>query len=352
MTIGSTRWHRLRPLLGTALLLAGLVAPAQAQMTAHETALHAAARKEGSLNWYVSHYDAEAADKAGDAFAARYPGVKVNTTRTTAQVAFQRISAEMKSGAIQVDVLSSSDPGHYVFLKSRGALVQYVPENDAKILEPFRRYDPDGYFHVTYAGGVGMAVNTEKVAPADDPKTWQDLLDPKWKGRIANGHPGFSGAVGVWAVTVRKLYGPAYLKGLEAQKPLIGRSINDAPTILQSGERHLALVQLSTAAKLAERGAPLRLIYPEDGAVLIVGPSGIVKGGKSPNAARLFMEFLQSVEMSEIVRLTYREPLRPEVAGVPGMRPLSEMKLIQPTVDEIEKGVPEVKEEWRELFGN
>lgn len=335
------------------LLLAALVAgPAHAAMTAHEKAIYEAAKPEKGVNWYVSHYDAEGTDKIGAAFAQKYPGLTVNIVRVTAQVAFQRLAAEIKAGAIQCDVLGSSDPSHFTYLKQRGLLVKYVPENDAGIIEAFRRYDPDGFFHVTFAGGVGIAVNSEKVKPADDPRTWRDLLDTKWKDRLAVGHPGFSGAVGVWALQMKLLYGASYLKGLEAVKPLVGRSINDAPMTITSGERDVALVQYATAARLANRGAPLRIIYPEDGSVLIVGPSGIIKGSPHPNAAKLFMEYLQSIENSDFLSATYREFVRPEAKAPPGLKSLAEIKLVQPTIAQIETGVPEVKEEWRELFGN
>ena len=343
---------RLKRIAVAASLTVIVALPARAAMTEHETALYEAAKKEGELTWYIAQYDGETADQVGRAFEKKYPGVKANVVRTTAQVAFQRVSAELKAGTIEGDVFSSTDPGHYVFLKQRKALEKYVPENDAKILPPFRNYDKDGYFHVNYAGLVGIAINKNKVSEAEAPKSWKELLDPKWKGRLSSGHPGYSGTVGVWAVTMRKLYGDDFLKRFEKQKPQIGRSINDVATHLASGERDAGVVQMAVVARSIERGNPVALIYPEDGVVLVVGPSAIIKGTQHPNAAKLFMEFLQGVENAEVIRANYREPIRPEVSAVAGMKPMSEVKLVQPSIEEIEKGVPDVKEEWRELFGN
>ena len=92
--------------------------------------------------------------------------------------------------------------------------------------------------------------------------------------------------------------------------------------------------------------------YPSDGAVLIIAPSAIMKGAKHPNAAKLFMEYLYSIEAAKINARHFAIPLRPEVPSPPGAKPISEIKTIRPTVAEIDKGIAEVIEQWRETFGN
>ena len=112
--------------------------------------------------------------------------------RTTAQVAYQRLTQEQSAGAMQVDVFSSTDIGHYVALKEKNLLEKYAPENASKVIDVYKDYDPDGYFTVTSAGLIGIGYNTAKLKEADAPKNWTDLTDPKWKDKIALGHPGFS----------------------------------------------------------------------------------------------------------------------------------------------------------------
>src|SRR5262245_58446903 len=107
---------------GSAAVAAGLVlhardAYAQRQMTASEKTLYEAAKKEGEINWYTAHSDDVTAQALGRDFEALYPGIKAQVVRTTAQVAFQRVTQEIRAGAMQVDVLSSTDMGHYVYLK-------------------------------------------------------------------------------------------------------------------------------------------------------------------------------------------------------------------------------------------
>src|ERR1700733_5707787 len=88
-------------------------------MTAHTKDLYEAATKEGELTWYTAHSDDATAQALGHGFETSYPGIKTNVVHTTAQVAFQRVSQELKAGAVQVDVLSSTDIGHYVYLKQK-----------------------------------------------------------------------------------------------------------------------------------------------------------------------------------------------------------------------------------------
>src|SRR6266699_6911461 len=115
---------------GSALVALGTGAKISAQpatpMTPHEKELYEAAKKEGELTWYTAHSDDITSQALGRNFESLYPGIKVNVLRTTAQVAYQRITQEIKASAIQCDVLSSTDLGHSVELKAKGAFEKYV----------------------------------------------------------------------------------------------------------------------------------------------------------------------------------------------------------------------------------
>jgi iron(III) transport system substrate-binding protein len=330
----------------------GSVRTASAAVSAREKELYDLAKKEGELTWYTAHSDDATAQALGRDFESLYPGMKVNVVRTTAQVAFQRVSQEIKAGAMQVDVLSSTDIGHYVYLKEKSLLEKYVPENAGKVLDIYKNYDPDGYFFVTSAGMIAIGYNTGKLKEADAPKNWPELNDATWKDKIAVGHPGFSGYVGTWVVTLRKLYGWDFFEKLAKNNPQIGRSINDTVTMLNAGERIVAASgPVGTALSSAAKGNPLAMIYPTDGTVLIIAPSGIMKGVKHPNAARLYMEYLMSPEASRVWLTHFNESLRPEVVPTDGRTSAKDVKTIRPTVEEIHKGIPEVIKQWRDTFG-
>src|SRR6202165_2829727 len=338
----------------SALLVLGTGPKALAQpaaaMTPHEKELYEAAKKDGGeLTWYTAHSDDITAQTLGRSFESIYPGIKVNVLRTTAQVAYQRITQEIKASAIQCDVLSSTDLGHSVELKAKGAFEKYVPENASKVLDIYKGYDPDGYYFVTSAGLIGIGYNTAKVKEADAPRNWTDLLDSKWTDNIALGHPGFSGYVGTWALTMRNQYGWQFFEKLAKNNPRVGRSINDTVTMLNAGESAIAgSGPVGTVLESVQKGNPLALVYPTDGTVLIIASSGIMKGCKHPNAARLYMEFLLSPGASQIWVDHFNETIRPEVSPAEGAKSAKDLKIIRPTVAEITKGVPEVIKQWRE----
>jgi len=339
----------MKRLAGLAVAAALALGPMSAR--ADMKALEEAAKKEGELTWYVSHYTSEGAEELGATFTKIY-GIKVNVVRTTAQVAYQRLTQDIKNSQANCDVFSSTDIGHFIQLKAQGKLEKYTPENTSKISKPLQGLDPDGYFHTTSGGYVLISYNSTKVKPEDAPKKWTDLLDPKWKGKISTGHPAFSGYVGTWVLTMKKLYGWDFFTKLEKNKPQIGRSINDTVTALNAGERQVAAGADGSTMFSAGRGNPLAISYPEDGAVLIIAPSGIVKGTKHLNAAKLFMEYLYSVEASEVDVKHFTMPMRPEVAVGKGLKPVDQIKEVHPSVAEIDKGIPEVIEQWRDTFGN
>src|ERR1700753_423683 len=133
--------------------------------------LEEAAKKEGELSWYVSHYTAEGAEELGATFTKLY-GIKVNVFRTTAQVAFQKATQDFKAGQTECDVFSTTDIAHVLKFKAEKKLVQFVPENEAKAATAFQGLDPDGYFHTTSGGFVVLSYNSSKVKPEDAPKKW------------------------------------------------------------------------------------------------------------------------------------------------------------------------------------
>jgi iron(III) transport system substrate-binding protein len=151
---------------------------------------------------------------------------------------------------------------------------------------------------------------------------------------------------------MRKLYGWKFFETLAKNNPQIGRSINDTVTMLNAGERLVAGTGPNgTLMESAQRGNPLAMMYPTDGAVLIIAPSAIMKGVKHPNAARLFMEYLLTVEASKIWVNHFNESMRPEVSPTVGAKSAKDITTVRPSVEEITEGIPQVIKEWRETFG-
>ena len=336
-------------LQGTGAVLA-FGGAASAQQSPAVQRLHEAARKEGQLTWYTGILDQPICVKIGQAFAAKYPGVSVNAIKTTSQVAFQRLLQDIKGGQVQSDVFTTTDVSHMAFLDSKQLLIPYTPEAEAGMIASLRGIDPKGAYHTSWVGLVTLVYNTRKVTAADSPKDWPDLADPRWKNAIAFGSPNYSGMVGVWTVAMEQFYGWSYFEKLNKLNPLIGRSIDDAVTVLNSGERLVAAGNPASALRSAAKGNPLAVNYPTSGTLAVYSPSAVMKGCTSPNAAKLFMEFLAGPEYSTILSENFEQPLRPEIAPPAGAKSLADIKLIAPTLAEIEKALPANKEKWKDTF--
>ena len=317
-----------------------------------EGQLYEAAKKEKELTWYTAHYGSETAAAVCSGFEKKYPGIKCNYIRTTAQVAYQRLAQDQKAGLAVASVIGSTDASHFGRMKQDGWLLKYRPKSLGELIESAVPYnDPDDLFFITAAGLVVITYNTSVVKEAEAPKRWTDLLEPRWKGKVSIGHPGFSGYVGTWVVQMRKLYGWDYFKKLELNKPRIGRSINDTVTMLNAKESWVAAGPSATTLQSRDKGNPLALVYPEDGALLMISPSGILKNAPAPNAGKLFVEYLFSKECNEIMVKLREESINKHVKVLPGAKSLATVKTIRPSYEEIEKGIPEVKEQFRDTFG-
>jgi iron(III) transport system substrate-binding protein len=345
-----------RGALATALLLgAALAGPAAAQQPALSTAtrtLYEAAKKDGELTWYVSHYNGETAEAIGRDFTRVYPGVKVNVVRATAQVIFQRLSQDLKAGAANADVLSSTDASHFAFLKEKKLLATYRPENADSVYPLYRNMDPDNQFHATHTAMLVIVYRSDKVDEASAPKSWQDLLDPRFKGKLAFGHPGYSGLVGAWAVSLDKKFGWSYFEKLKANQPQVGRSINDVKTMLDSGERAVGSDGDGYFRKKQHEGSPYRTVYPADGAVVVLSGTGVMAHSTKPNAARLFANFLISKEAQQgLVTRDWSPAMRPDVPASPGAKTPDEVPTMRVGNEDME-ALTKLRERWRDTFGS
>jgi iron(III) transport system substrate-binding protein len=309
------------------------------------------ARKEGSVTWYIAQVDTQTAEAMGHAFTERYPGVAVSVIRTTGQVAYERLLQDLKNGAPQCDVFSSTDISQYPALKQRGALAQFTPAGAATLLPAFVAVADPGFMYPASATSHLLISNSQLVTAADAPKAWTDLLDPRWKGRVATGHPAFSGCTGIWVLALTKTYGWGYFEKLARNKPRVGRSGNDPVTLINAGECLVGPAPGNTAFQQVDKGNPIAPAYPADGATLCLGPSSVMASAPHPNAARLFMEWLMSDDFAKLSVANHGDPVHPGVALRSGQKGLDQVPILSLTVAEIAKGIPEIVEQWRDTFG-
>ncbi len=314
-------------------------------------ALIEAAKKEGKVVWYTS-LDLPAAERVARAFEGKYSGVAVRVERTGAERVFQRIGQEYASRIRAVDVVQSSDASHFIVWKRDGILEPYVPEDVAKYY-PAEHKDPDGMFASFRVWLCVIGYNTDLVKAAEAPKSFADLLDPRWKGKMVKAHPGYSGTIMTSTFQMARDIGWDYFEKLAKQNVMQVQSSADPPKKLEIGERAvMADGNEYNMFQLKEAGKPLEIVYPTEGSPLIVGPNGLLKNAPNPNAARLFQSYCFSVEgQQSIIDVGGLRSMHPQTKEKPGRRPFAEIKKMRDDPAGVEKASEEIKARYTKLFG-
>src|ERR1700716_348114 len=292
-------------------------------------ALIEAARKEGQIIYYTST-DLPVAEKLAKAFEAKYSGIAVRVERTGAERVFQRIGQEYSSNIHAVDVVNSSDAAPFIVWKRDGILAPYVPEEVAKFY-PAEHRDTDGQFASFRVWLSIIAYNTNLVKAGEAPKSFADLLDPKWKGKIVKAHPGYSGTIMTATYQMQRDLGWSYFEQLAKQGVMQVQSSADPPKKLDLGERSvMADGNEYNIFQLREAGRPVEPVYASEGSPLIVGPNGIFKTSPNPKAAKLFQSFCFSRDAQQlIVDVGGLRSVHPQTREKPGRTPFKDIKTMK-----------------------
>ena len=353
-------WSRRRMLRGTGFLGASALlggpalstrvlaaAPPPEPVT---PALIEAAKKEGKVIYYTS-VDLPLAEKVSKAFEAKYPGIAVRVERTGAERVFQRIGQEYASNIHAVDVVNSSDAAHFIVWKRDGILAPYVPEDVAKFYSAEHK-DADGLFASLRVWLSIIAYNTNLVKAEEAPKSFADLLDPKWKGKIVKAHPGYSGTIMTATYQMQRDLGWGYFEKLAKQRVMQVQSAADPPKKLALGERAIqADGGEYLILQLKEAGQPVEPVYATEGSPLIIGPNGIFKTSPNPNAAKLFQSFCFSRDAQQlIIDAGGLRSAHPQTQEKAGRKPFKDIKTMKDDAAAVEKEGDAIKARYSKVF--
>jgi iron(III) transport system substrate-binding protein len=336
--------------LAAATTFASPIRAAAPPPTAVDQKLIDAAKKEGKIVWYTA-VDVAVAEKVAKAFEAKYPGIPVQVERTGGERLFQRIGQEMKSNINAADVVQSSDAAHFIVWKKDGVLAPFMTEDIAKY--PAEHRDPDGMFASWRSWLCVIGYNTNLVKKEDAPKSFKDLLDPKWTGKIVKAHPGYSGTIMTATFQISRDIGWDYLEKLAKQKVMQVQSSTEPPKKLVLGER--AVMADGNEYNMfieKEKGSPVEIVYPTEGTPLVVGPNGVLKKAPNPNAARLFQAFCFTTECQQLlIDVGGLRSWHPNVKEKAGRTPLKDIKVMKDDAAGVEKSAEEIKTRYTKIFG-
>ena len=291
------------------------VAWISAAPTLADDALIAAAKKEGEVVWYTTQIVNQVVEPMKKAFEAKY-GVKVSYLRGNGSETAIRVLNEIKAGKPVADVFDGPSTSAILQGERDDIVLKWVPD-EAKSF-PAGAVDPNSYWVATYMIVVAPAYNTDLIRPGTEPKNFEDLLDPKWKGKMAwsasNSSPSGTSFVGLMLDHYGEQKGMDYLRKLATQNianlAVASRQVLD---LTISGEYSIGL-QISSHSILETRrqGAPVQWIPMSPAAVNSSNMSASMQAPHA-NAAKLLMEFLVSPEGQALYRDGGYIPANPKV---------------------------------------
>ena len=305
------------------LALAALMAFGAPAARAADAALVAAAKKEGEVVWYTTQILDPLVLRLQESFRRAY-GVEIKPVRANSTEIALRIRNEGLAGRMQADVYDGTITAEA--LKKENLALKWLPDNARDL--PADYVDPEGYWVATNYYINTAAFNTDLIKPGGEPKHWNDLLDPRFKGQMAWGNAASvsagAGFIGTALKALGEEKGMDYLRKLSVQKiASVGASARVVIDQAIAGEYAISLqIFPEHAAGGAEKGAPIRWIPMLPAMSANVSTTGVTKDAPHPNAARLLLEYLISEEGQAIYRQAQYSPAHPKVPSIdPELRP-------------------------------
>jgi ABC-type Fe3+ transport system substrate-binding protein len=275
--------------------------------------LEEGAKKEGKLVWYTPLIVNQAVRPLKEAFEKKYPFIKVDFHRANSRGLVQKWFTENEAKRHEADVVGGSEVT--MLGKKTGLLLRFTSPYLRDY--PSELKDPQGFWSSTNLYFMTLAYNTRRIKPVEAPKTYDDLLNPKWKGRMAwhmgsnTGAPLFIGNI---LATLGPKAGSTYLQNLAKQSitsaTASARGIVD---LVVAGEYDIAINIFNNHAEISKNaGAPVDW-QPLEPVPSPLGTTGVAKNAPRPHAAMLFTDFLLSEEGQNVFQRADYLPAHPKV---------------------------------------
>jgi ABC-type Fe3+ transport system substrate-binding protein len=341
----------IRAVLAAVMLLSLLPAHA-AEPYRPDPMLLDAARKEGQALWYTTLIVDQIVRPLIRAFQAQVPGVEVKFVRIDSGQQVVRLMNEAKVARVQADVWSVIDG---VAPLSHGNVAAPFDIPSARGLPP-TLVDPGRRWIATNLATRSLGYNTNLVPAGAAPRSYQDLLDPRWKGAFAWNPNSMTGAWGFIATVLRHMgeeQGLAYLRKLAVQEitplPIATRAVLDR---VIAGEYAMGIEMVNAHVAISRAlGAPVAWV-PLDAVTTTLQVAGVTTGAPHPNAGRLFLDFITSRAGQEIFREASYIPMRPDVpAKDPAMKAeQGGYKSIVLSPEEVDTNATRYQKIYQEIF--
>ena len=317
--------------------------PLPSSNAAAADALIEGARREAEVVFYASMNLAEANTMIAE-FEKRYPFIKVKLNRTGSEKLLAKVLTEARAKKLSADVIQTVEFSMYIFNRG-GVLARYVPQASSLYSKDFKE---EGFWTTVYYNPYVVCFNTKLVPRRMVPKTYEDLLDIRWKGKMM-----MEGTKADWFAGMLQIMGQEpglkYMRRLAAQRPIPREGHELLAQLVAAGEGVLDInIPASSVDRLKEKGAPIDWVATGAAPAIMVG-IGLSSQAAHPNAAKLFIDFALSREGQKLQqsfgRLVARDDLALEQPAA-----IKEVKMV-PVYPALAEKLNDYAKQFRIIFG-
>ncbi|MGH3749485.1 MAG: ABC transporter substrate-binding protein, partial [Micromonosporaceae bacterium] len=285
--------------------------------------------EEGSLTYYTAQ-TAEDERDITEAFEAAYPCIKIDIVSSVTGRLYERLVTESSAKKTTADVALLTDVGLTSELSDKKLIEKWDPPSADKY--PTDRKSP-GEWYSASASLMYFIYNNKQLSESEAPKTWEDLLDSKWRGKISTSGPTIGGTGWSMFWYLQDQFGTDYWRDLAAQKPVMFDSYSGVVTSVARGETSIAIeCDLCDYVARTEQDAPLTPVYPDEGTVYVPYPMARIADAPNPNAGELFANwYLSQQGQEQLVKTRGAYSGRDDVDPAKGKPALSSLKTFTPS---------------------
>jgi iron(III) transport system substrate-binding protein len=287
-------FRRSRAALGLALLAVISTTAARAQDAAPVDP------RSGTVRIYVS-LATSAMTRLVAAMNRHFPNLKIDFVRAGSVETVKRFVAERQAGRIGADLIHGADPGGFEYFAQKGWLDTRLAA--LPLVQDYRAgfFDRNAGWVAMRETGIAPMYNTRLVAKDALPKTWKELIEPKWKGRIAISDPNRAGSSFSHLYAMWKMYGADYLDKFARNDLFVAGDGSATRDAVANGERDLAPVSEYDAFEFRKEGRPVDVVWVEDGTIMVPAPLAVVKGSPNSENAMALAQYMLSREGQELI---------------------------------------------------
>lgn len=277
--------------------------------TIADAALLQAARAEGQFLYYTTNLEDN--ERAALEEFRKDTGIRSEVVRLNGSRMYERVMTEASGNKLAADLINLSD---FVLMQNvvdKNILVRHRVQSWDAI--PADLKHPDGLFYVQNRYAKILGYNTARVKKEDAPKSWKDLLDPRFRGAVGIQEANSGGIGWTTAMLQRQVVDPQYWQKLAANRPKLYTGLTQASEDVARGELFVAEMLPAQGRAMLDAGAPIALAFPSEGIPASAILTGVTATAKNPNAAKLYLNWILSKRGGTVIAEKFLDwPTHPE----------------------------------------